>query len=87
MTSTGTAQRGAARAGAREWTGLGVLLLPLLIVSMDVSVLYFAVPFISRSLQPSSAEQLWIFDSYGFVLACSSRWAHSATASAGGGCC
>ena len=69
MTSTVTAQRGAARAGAREWTGLGVLLLPLLIVSMDVSVLYFAVPFISRSLQPSSAEQLWIFDSYGFVLA------------------
>ena len=58
-----------ARAGAREWTGLGVLLLPLLLVSMDVSVLYFAVPFISRDLQPSSVQQLWIFDVYGFVLA------------------
>jgi DHA2 family multidrug resistance protein-like MFS transporter len=57
------------RAGAREWTGLGVLLLPLLLVSMDVSVLYFAVPFISRDLQPSSVQQLWIFDVYGFVLA------------------
>src|SRR5258708_8930558 len=57
------------RAGGREWAGLGVLLLPLLLVSMDVSVLYFAVPFISRELEPSSTEQLWIFDVYGFVLA------------------
>jgi MFS transporter, DHA2 family, multidrug resistance protein len=57
------------KAGAREWTGLGVLLLPLLLVSMDVSVLYFAVPFISRDLEPSSTQQLWIFDVYGFVLA------------------
>jgi DHA2 family multidrug resistance protein-like MFS transporter len=44
-------------------------MLPLLLVSMDVSVLYFAVPFISRDLQPSSTQQLWIFDIYGFVLA------------------
>jgi MFS transporter, DHA2 family, multidrug resistance protein len=58
-----------ARAGRREWIGLGVLLLPLLLVSMDVSVLYFAVPFISRDLEPSSTQQLWIFDVYGFVLA------------------
>jgi len=36
---------------------------------MDVSVLYFAVAFISRDLQPTSAQQLWIFDVYGFVLA------------------
>jgi DHA2 family multidrug resistance protein-like MFS transporter len=46
-----------------------VLILPLLLVSMDVSVLYFTVPFISRDLAPSSTEQLWIFDIYGFVLA------------------
>ncbi len=57
------------RAGRREWTGLAVLLLPLLLVSMDVSVLYFAVPFISRDLEPTSAQQLWIFDVYGFILA------------------
>ena len=57
------------KAGSREWTGLAVLLLPLLLVSMDVSVLYFAVPFISRDLGPSSTQQLWIFDVYGFVLA------------------
>ena len=36
---------------------------------MDVSVLYFAVPFISAALHPSSTQQLWILDMYGFVLA------------------
>jgi len=57
------------RAGRREWIALGVLALPLLLVSMDVSVLYFAVPFISSDLGVSATEQLWIFDIYGFVLA------------------
>ena len=37
-------------AGRREWIALAVLALPLLLVSMDVSVLYFAVPFISADL-------------------------------------
>ncbi|CAM5672224.1 MFS transporter [Streptomyces aurantiogriseus] len=58
-----------ARAGRREWTALGVLMLPLLLVSMDVSVLYFAIPEISADLEPSGTQQLWIFDIYGFVLA------------------
>ncbi|MBU3060277.1 MFS transporter [Nocardia sp. NEAU-G5] len=57
------------RAGRREWTALAVLILPLLLVSMDVSVLYFAVPFIARDLNPTATQQLWIFDIYGFVLA------------------
>src|SRR6516165_2133047 len=70
MTGNATpAQKAHPKAGTREWTGLAVLLLPLLVVSMDVSVLYFAVPFISRDLQPTSTQQLWIFDVYGFVLA------------------
>ncbi|MFG2827952.1 MFS transporter [Streptomyces sp. NPDC048434] len=56
-------------AGRREWTALGVLLLPCLLVSMDVSVLYFAVPFLTAELEPSSVQQLWILDVYGFVLA------------------
>ncbi|WP_333773052.1 MFS transporter [Streptomyces sp. IBSBF 3136] len=57
------------RAGRREWTALGVLMLPLLLVSMDVSVLYFATPAISADLRPSGTQQLWIFDIYGFLLA------------------
>ncbi|MET7737870.1 MFS transporter [Streptomyces sp. NPDC005402] len=58
-----------ALAGRREWTALGVLMLPLLLVSMDVSVLYFAIPAISADLEPSGTQQLWIFDIYAFVLA------------------
>jgi MFS transporter, DHA2 family, multidrug resistance protein len=57
------------KAGRKEWIALGVLALPLLLVSMDVSVLYFAVPFISKDLSASATQQLWIFDIYGFVLA------------------
>ena len=57
------------RAGRREWVALAVLALPLLLVSMDVSILYFAVPEISRDLHASATQQLWIFDVYGFVLA------------------
>ncbi|WP_119583725.1 MFS transporter, partial [Streptomyces europaeiscabiei] len=59
----------AARAGRREWTALWVLMLPLLLVSMDVSVLYFAVPAISADLEPTGTQLLWIFDIYAFVLA------------------
>lgn len=59
----------AGRAGRREWTALGVLMLPLLLVSMDVSVLYFAIPAISADLGPTGTQQLWIFDIYAFVLA------------------
>lgn len=57
------------RAGRKEWTALAVLMLPLLLVSMDVSVLYFAIPAISADLEPSGTQQLWIFDIYAFVLA------------------
>ena len=64
-----TGQNSQQLAGRREWVGLAVLALPLLLVSMDISVLYFAVPFISRDLAPSATQQLWIFDIYGFVLA------------------
>ncbi|PZT68495.1 MFS transporter [Streptomyces sp. SW4] len=56
-------------AGRREWTALAVLMLPLLLVSMDVSVLYFAIPAISADLEPTGTQQLWIFDSYAFAVA------------------
>jgi DHA2 family multidrug resistance protein-like MFS transporter len=59
----------AVRAGRREWTALAVLCLPLLVASMDVSVLFFAVPSIAADLHPTATELLWVFDVYGFVLA------------------
>ncbi|WP_229891085.1 MFS transporter [Streptomyces mashuensis] len=63
-----TTHAGPALAGRREWTAFTVLLLPLLLVSMDVSVLFFAIPSISESLHVTGAQQLWIFDIYAFAL-------------------
>ena len=59
----------AERAGRREWVGLAVLALPCLLYSMDLTVLYLAVPALSADLEPSSAQLLWITDVYGFLLA------------------
>jgi MFS transporter, DHA2 family, multidrug resistance protein len=57
------------KAGRREWIGLGVLALPCLLYSMDLTVLYMAVPKLSAALHPSSVQLLWITDIYGFMLA------------------
>ncbi|MQY14086.1 Antiseptic resistance protein [Streptomyces sp. RB5] len=57
------------RAGRKEWLALAVLLLPVLLVSMDLTILYFALPAISEDLRPSGDQQLWLADIYGFVLA------------------
>ncbi|GAA1482517.1 MFS transporter [Gordonia sinesedis] len=56
-------------ADRRAWWGLGVLTLPVLLVSMDFSVLYLAIPSITDALDPSATEQLWILDIYGFLIA------------------
>jgi MFS transporter, DHA2 family, multidrug resistance protein len=57
------------KAGRREWVGLGVLALPTLLVTMDLSVLFLAVPKLTRDLHPSSSELLWITDVYGLMIA------------------
>ena len=56
-------------AGRREWIGLGVLALPCLLYSMDLTVLNLAVPHLSADLEPSSTQLLWIVDIYGFLVA------------------
>jgi MFS transporter, DHA2 family, multidrug resistance protein len=57
------------QASRREWLGLAVLALPTLLLSLDVSVLYLALPDLSADLGADSAEQLWILDIYSFMLA------------------
>jgi MFS transporter, DHA2 family, multidrug resistance protein len=59
----------AARAGRREWIGLAVIALPSLLYSMDLTVLYLAVPELTRELEPSASQLLWITDIYGFLIA------------------
>ncbi|MET0447091.1 MAG: MFS transporter, partial [Aeromicrobium sp.] len=57
------------RAGPREWTALAVLMLPVLMVSVDNTVLSFALPAISVDLRPSGTQLLWIVDLYAIMLA------------------
>src|SRR6266566_3963586 len=56
-------------AGRREWVALAVIALPCLLYSMDLTVLYLALPSLTADLKPSSAQLLWITDVYGFMLA------------------
>ncbi len=59
----------AARAAPRDWIALGVIALPCLLYSMDLTVLNLALPRLSEDLKPSSSQLLWIVDIYGFMVA------------------
>ena len=56
------------RAGRREWAGLAVLSLAVLMITFDMFVLLLALPGLSADLRPSAVEQLWILDVYGFMV-------------------
>ncbi len=57
------------RAGSKEWIALAVLALPSLLLSLDLSVLFLALPHLSADLGPTSSQLLWIGDIYGFLVA------------------
>ncbi|HYI38677.1 MAG TPA: MFS transporter [Thermoleophilaceae bacterium] len=57
------------RATRREWIGLAVLALPCMLITMDQTVLYLAVPALTADLDPSASQVLWITDVYGFLIA------------------
>lgn len=57
-----------ARASRRAWFGLLVVLGPVLLVSMDGSVLFLTMPTITQALAPTADQSLWILDIYGFTV-------------------
>ncbi|WP_018219271.1 MFS transporter [Salinispora pacifica] len=57
------------RAGRREIVALTVLMLPTILVALDRSVLYLALPHIGADLGASSLQQLWITDIHDFMIA------------------
>ncbi|MFJ5259550.1 MFS transporter [Streptomyces sp. NPDC088387] len=63
-----TDQRVSDAPGARAWLGLLVVLGPVLLVAMDGSVLFLAMPRITEALSPSADQALWILDVYGFAV-------------------
>ncbi|MFI9455847.1 MFS transporter [Amycolatopsis sp. NPDC052450] len=66
---SGTGTIPSSRAGPKEWTGLGVLALPTILLGLDVTLLYLALPALSADLRPTGTQALWILDSYGLVIA------------------
>ncbi|WP_026065828.1 MFS transporter [Actinoalloteichus spitiensis] len=56
------------RPGLRAWLGLLVVLGPVLLVSMDGSILFLAMPRVSQALTPTADQALWILDIYGFAV-------------------
>jgi MFS transporter, DHA2 family, multidrug resistance protein len=57
------------KATPREWVGLGVIALPCMLYSMDLTILNLAVPAIASDLKPTASQLLWIIDIYGFMVA------------------
>ncbi|HEX6344714.1 MFS transporter [Umezawaea sp.] len=55
--------------GRRRWAALGVLVGSVLLLAIDGTVLYLAVPSLSRDLAPTATEVLWIGDVYSLALA------------------
>jgi DHA2 family multidrug resistance protein-like MFS transporter len=53
----------------RRFLALAVLMLPVLLISVDNTILSFALPSIARALNPDATTQLWIVDAYPLVLA------------------
>ncbi|UED84478.1 MFS transporter [Streptomyces profundus] len=56
------------RPGLRAWLGLLVILGPVLLVAMDGSVLFLAMPKVTEALAPTADQALWTLDIYGFVV-------------------
>jgi DHA2 family multidrug resistance protein-like MFS transporter len=50
------------------WLGLLAVLPLVLLVAMDGSILYLAMPHLTSALTPSADQALWILDIYGFVV-------------------
>ncbi|MEV5545282.1 MFS transporter [Streptomyces sp. NPDC052309] len=64
----GTRAASGGRPGPRSWLGLIVVLGPVLLVSMDGSILFLAMPRVSQALTPTADQALWILDGYGFAV-------------------
>ncbi|MCC9186318.1 MFS transporter [Mycolicibacterium mageritense] len=57
------------KAGLREWSALGVLMLATVLLAIDGTVLYLAVPALTADIAPTATQMLWIGDVYSFALA------------------
>lgn len=61
--------RNTTHAGPREWAALAVLMLPVMLISIDNTVLTFALPQVSSALEPTGTQLMWLVDIYPLILA------------------
>ncbi len=56
-------------AARKDWIALIILSIACMLYSMDLSVLFLAIPSITAELKPSPTQLLWMNDIYGFMVA------------------
>ncbi len=61
--------RHAAPSALRRWSLLGVVSLGLLLIALDITILYTALPTVTRELGASASQGLWIINAYPLVTA------------------
>lgn len=69
MDSTDTEETVASPARPRDWFGLGLLVLPCMLISVNSNLLNLAMPALAADLRPSTTQLLWISDVYVFMVA------------------
>ncbi|RYF49789.1 MAG: MFS transporter, partial [Comamonadaceae bacterium] len=57
-----------ATATPRRWLILAIVSMALLLIVIDVTVLYTALPTLTHDLQASSSAKLWIMNAYTVVV-------------------
>lgn len=57
------------RATSREWIGLALMLITMVVLASDLTVLFFAAPTISADLEPTATQGMWMLHIYGFMIA------------------
>ncbi|WP_334122715.1 MFS transporter [Glutamicibacter sp.] len=67
--SSNITERATVLSKSRRWAALAVLIFPVLLISVDNTVLSFAVPAITSALSPTGNQLLWIIDIYPLILA------------------
>jgi MFS transporter, DHA2 family, multidrug resistance protein len=57
------------RATPKEWWGLAVLALPILVIGVNMTVLFLGLPELAADLGTTAVQTLWIADIYALMLA------------------
>lgn len=70
MANSSSTDQGTSRsATSGRWLGLMVLSFPTMLIFLDLTVMFLALPHMSVALEASALQSLWMVDIYGFMIA------------------